>query len=159
MQRTNRSRINYRGRSGQLLCTRGKNPWYRIARVALWLSAVLLLPIATPTSARELNATQTEAVLLGGPWKATDTGAVYNYWFWNTDGTLCLKANDPKAEGCDDTGSWTRDGNKVCYELQWWGRVYGLDKGCFHVDEVESGYEIIDANGMTSLRFTILESQ
>ena len=155
MQHTNCDRIASGSKTGQSRCTRGNRHWYLTAPIHL----LVLLPIAAPTSAEQLDAAQTEAVLLGGPWKATDTGVVYNYWFWNADGTLCLKANDPKVESCDDTGSWSRDGNEVCYELQWWGQVYGLDKGCIHIDKVESGYEIIDANGMTSLRFTILESQ
>ncbi len=81
--------------------------------LAGFTSAVVLTLLSSRlANAEQLNAAETEAVLLEGSWKLTDTGAVYNYWSWSSNGTLCVKANDPQAENCDDTGSWTRDGTR-----------------------------------------------
>ena len=132
----------------------------RLALAMFTMAFVLTMFMSRSIHAEELDAAETEAVLLGGPWKATDTGAVYNYWIWDSAGTLCVKANDPQSESCDDTGSWKRDGNEVCYELQWWGKVYDLNRGCYRITKVESGgYAFIDPTGLAALRFTVLASE
>lgn len=159
MHCTDQSHAHCRKQVVRLRCGQRKLRWCIIRLAHVWTIFFLGLIAITPTGAEELDASQTEELLSGGPWKATDTGAIYNYWIWNPDGTLCVKANDPAAESCDDTGSWTRERTEVCYELQWWGKAYGLDKGCFHINKADSGYEAIDPSGLPSLRFTVLERQ
>jgi len=129
-----------------------------LTRRLLAIVTGLVLAISGAVKAEELNADDTQALLIQGLWKV-ESGAVYNYFFWNSDGTLCVKIYDPQAESCDDTGTWTRDGTEICYELQWWGKAYDLHELCFHIAKTESsGYETIDATGLAALRFTILES-
>lgn len=127
-------------------------------RHILAIAAGLAFAMSGTVRAEELDPNQTQALLFQGPWKV-ESGATYNYFFWASDGTLCVKIHDPHAQGCDDTGTWSRDGTEVCYELQWWGKAYDFHQGCFRIVRSEStGYETIDALGLTGLRFTMLES-
>ena len=129
-----------------------------LSRYLIAIATVLILAVSGTVKAQELNADETQALLVQAPWKV-EAGAVLNYFLWNSDGTLCVKMFDPQAESCDDTGSWTRDGTEVCRKLEWWGKAYNLHEACFHIVKTESGgYETISANGLTELKFTMLDS-
>jgi len=105
--------------------------------------------------AEELDAAKTEELLFRSPWQI-QTGGEVNYFLWKSDGSLCVKMYDPNVEKCDDTGTWNRDGNKVCYKLPWWGTGADLHDLCFHVDEGEAGkYTAMDDLGLPALTFTM----
>ena len=66
---------------------------------------------------------------------------------------------DPNAENCDDSGTWTREGTEVCYELPWWGKGVGISDLCFNVTKTQDGsYEALDAIGLPALYFSLGES-
>ena len=120
--------------------------------------AGLALTFCAEAMAQDLNADETQSVLAAGPWRV-EAGATGNYFLWNTDGTLCVKMYDPHAESCDDSGTWTRDGTEVCYQLQWWGKAYDQHEGCFRIANAErGGYATIDAAGLPELTFSIVAS-
>lgn len=124
----------------------------------LSIGTCFVLSISTMAKAQELNADETQALLIQGTWKI-QTGGEYNYFLWNPDGTLCVKMYDPHAENCDDSGTWTKDGIKVCYKLQWWGKAEDIHDLCFNT--VKTGpvnYEALDANGLTALLISIPNS-
>ena len=118
----------------------------------------LALTYSAGAMAQNLNADETQTVLTAGPWRV-EAGATYNYFIWNADGTLCVKMYDPHAESCEDSGTWSRDGTEICYQLQWWGQAYDQHEGCFRIANAEpSGYEAIDAAGLPELTFSIVGS-
>ena len=113
------------------------------------------LVLAGNAGARELDAEETDALLSRGTWQI-QTGGEVNYFLWKSDGSLCVKMYDPKAEKCDDLGTWNREGNKVCYKLPWWGKGVGIHDLCFQVDEGEEGkYTAMDDLGLPALNFTM----
>ncbi len=146
------------------------------SRYLIAIATVLALAVSGTVKAQELNADETQALLIQAPWKVeaytpaltargrhprppSAIGGQRANFLWNSDGTLCVKMFDPQAESCDDTGTWTRDGTEVCRKLEWWGKAYNLHEACFHVVKTESGgYETISANGLTELEFTMLDS-
>lgn len=125
-------------------------------RYLIAIATVITLAVSGTVKAQELNADETQALLIQAPWKV-EAGGVHNYFLWTADGTLCVKMYDPQAESCDDTGTWTRNGTEVCRKLEWWGKAYNLHEACFHVVKTASGgYETISANGLTELQFTMV---
>ena len=116
---------------------------------------VFSLVIAGNTVAKELNAAEAKELLVRGPWQI-QTGGEINYFFWKSDGSLCVKMYDPNAEKCDDMGTWNRQGNKVCYKLPWWGKGVDLHDLCFQIDMGDGGkYTAIDGLGLPALSFTM----
>ena len=120
---------------------------------AVAIGCIFMLP--EPATAEELNADETQELLFRGPWQI-QTGGETNYFLWNSDGTLCVKMYDPNADNCDDSGTWTRNGAKVCYELPWWGKGVDLHDLCFNVAKTEAeSYEALDGLGLPALYFSL----
>lgn len=121
----------------------------------------LFITISGTVKAQELDAAETRALLAQGPWQMASGGGS-SYYFWESDGTVCVKKWDPAAEGCDDTGTWTRKGTEVCYDLEWIGKSVGYSQGCFHVAKLEDedyDYECIDSeNGIRRARIKVLSA-
>jgi len=121
----------------------------------------LFITISGTVKAQELNAADTRALLAQGPW-LTATGGGGGYRVWNSAGTICVKGDKPAAEGCVDSGTWTREGTEVCYQVEWHLKSVGMNKGCFYVSRLEGNdydYEAVDAdNGVRFWRFNVLSS-
>lgn len=121
----------------------------------------LFIAMSATAKAQQLNAAETQALLAQGTWKsAGDTGTA-SYEIFAPDGTLCIKKNRA-AEKCRDSGTWTREGTKVCYKYEWYLESTGARQACFHVARLDGDsydYEAIDAdNGLRLFRFTVLNS-
>lgn len=122
----------------------------------LWFIAVGgSFALCMSAEAGELDAAEVQKLLIHKFWRV-ESGASSNFLLWHPDGTLCVKVHAADADGCDDTGIWTQDGDKLCYELEWWGKAYNVHQGCMRIRGSESGgYEMIDANGFVALRFAV----
>jgi hypothetical protein len=120
----------------------------------LALAICLILALTGVANAQKLSVNETQALLAKGPWKIR-TGGEYNYFIWGKSGTLCVKQYGPKDKKCADTGTWTRDGAKVCYKLQWWGKGIDQDKLCFQVVKTSKGYEAVGSSGLAELYFSV----
>jgi hypothetical protein len=108
--------------------------------------------------AQELAGSDVEDLALQGIWDAEEDA--YGYWDWNADGSVCLRLFEPSGD-CADTGTWTIDGDLICYELEWWGEAYGQRDLCMSVVAHEGmPYEILfrdDVLVVTMFHFTVLE--
>ncbi len=79
------------------------------------------------------------------------------FWAWKSDATVCLRT-DSKTGKCADTGKWKLDGDRLCYELTWYGKSSGRDSACFRVSDRGNGkYEAIQDNGIPLFEFSVLE--
>ena len=109
-------------------------------------------------AAQELDGGAVKDLALQGIWAAEEDG--FGYWSWNEDGSVCLRLYDPTGD-CEDTGSWAIDRDFICYELEWWGEVYGQRDTCISVVAHEGKpYEVLIQDGpliSTMFHFTLLE--
>jgi hypothetical protein len=88
-------------------------------------------------------------------WKVPHGG--YNYWSWKGDGSVCFQLEARNAK-CADTGTWTLDGGRLCYELTWWGGSVGRKVACFRISDHGKGqYEAVSDNGLTFMDFSVVE--
>jgi hypothetical protein len=75
-------------------------------------------------------------------------------------GSVCLRLHDSTGD-CEDSGSWAVDGDFICYDLEWWGEVYGQRDACINVVAHEGKpYEVLYQDGpliTTMFHFTLLE--
>ena len=92
-------------------------------------------------------------------WEAKD-GTTTSYWTWNSDGAVCLRLND-KTGTCADTGKWRLEGERVCYELTWYGEAYQLKSACFRIaDKGQDRYAWMLGGPREFIReFTVLKQR
>ncbi len=95
---------------------------------AVW--AALALGGSGSAMAQDLDGDAIRALAARGTWHAEF--AEYGFWDWREDGTVCLWLGAPTGE-CADTGTWSVDGNVLCYELTWWGASVGERDACVTV--------------------------
>ncbi|MDX1711962.1 MAG: hypothetical protein R3316_12595, partial [Rhodovibrionaceae bacterium] len=115
---------------------------------ALPIILAALIALQAGAEAGELDGAEIEDLLREDYWRV-ESGASDNFFVWRSDGTLCVKVHAPGDEGCDDAGPWKQDGDRLCYELEWWGKAYGMHEACMRVSRSQGGaYEMIDANGL-----------
>lgn len=128
-------------------------------RLLICITSIFVAMSGT-AKAQELNAAETRALLAQGMWKTAGASGSTYYETYAPDGTLCIKENRA-AEKCRDSGTWTREGAKVCYEYEWFHKSVGVHKACFYVARLDGNnydYEAIDAdNGLRLFRFTPLK--
>lgn len=107
-------------------------------------------------TAEPLGAEKSKNLVSGHTWIRKPTNAVaVSYWSWNSDGTVCLRLFDKQGK-CDDTGRWKMDGERVCYELGWWGGTWGIKSACFRVAELGKGqYAALEESGIVQFEFTV----
>ena len=78
----------------------------------------------------------------------------WGYWSWSEDNTVCLRLLGLDGD-CADTGTWSIEGNVMCYELTWWGESYDVRKNCYTVHRREEGrYETRYYGGVLDTVFT-----
>lgn len=121
----------------------------------------LLAPLAlAPAAAQMLDADSTKKLLVGETWEQPSmAGPGKSYWSWHRDGTLCIRLFDTTQKSCDDTGKWTLDAGRVCYQLGWWSVSDSQDKsGCFRVSNLDGGaHAAIRDDGITMFEFSTLD--
>lgn len=123
----------------------------RATRVAL---LVLLAVLATQVSGETLDADAARTLTSDRTWRQKQpSGPAFNYWTWKADGTVCLRLEDKRGK-CADTGSWKLAGGRLCYELTWWARSYGMNAGCFRIARAGEGrFEALQDNGLPLFSF------
>lgn len=118
----------------------------------------LAILVGFQARADNLDTDSTKKVLLDKTWAVEEfDGPGHYYWAWNSDGTVCLRLHDETGD-CDDTGSWTMNDGRICYELGWWGKADGMISECLRVSEPDQDrYEALLDNGLTLFKFSVLQ--
>ncbi len=131
------------------------NQWRRLASLGLMLTLGLLAN--SPAEAQALKGTAIQKLALQGTWVAERTD--WGNWSWGADNTVCLRLLNQTVD-CADTGTWTINGDVMCYELTWWGEVYDDRANCFTVHALGDGrYEALYHGGAmvsTFIHFGVL---
>ncbi len=88
-------------------------------------------------------------------WEMKQVKGAGGHWSWKSDGTVCLRLFEKEGK-CDDTGRWKLDGERMCYEIGWWGQGFGLKSACYRIDDLGKGrYGALQDNGLTLFEFTV----
>jgi hypothetical protein len=131
------------------------NQWRRLASLGLMLTLGLLAN--SPAEAQALNGTAIQKLALQGTWVAEH--AEFGNWSWDADNTVCFRLANPIGD-CADTGTWTINGDVMCYELTWWGEGGGIKANCFTVHALgDDRYEALYHGGAmvsTFIHFGVL---
>ena len=131
------------------------NQWRRLASLGLMLTLGLLAN--SPAEAQALKGTAIQKLALQGTWVAE---ADWGYWSWGADNTVCLRCLNQTGD-CADTGTWTINGDVMCYELTWWGESYDVRTNFFTVHVLgDDRYEALYHGGAmvsTFFHFKVLE--
>ena len=118
---------------------------------------VAILVVDQQAIAAPLDAKTAKGLISDRNWEMKQVKGAGGYWSWKSDGTACLRLFD-KGGKCDDTGRWTLDGDRMCYELGWWGQGFGMKSACYRIDDLGKGrYGALQDNGLTLFEFTILK--
>ena len=129
----------------------------QIRRLARFVSILTLSVLAnSPAEAQTLDGTAVEKLALQGTWAAEND---WGNWSWSEDNTVCLRLADQSGD-CADTGTWTVNGDVMCYELTWWGKAYDVRENCFTVNSLgDDRYEALYHGGAmvsTFIKFEVL---
>lgn len=117
---------------------------------------VSTLLMSAPSSAADLDAQSIRRLVSGTTWSARVLDTQAASWDWKSDGTVCLRLGGT-SDKCDDSGTWKLDGERVCYQMTWWLKSYGLTSACLSVAELGNGrYEAKTVNGSRFMQFTIV---
>lgn len=114
---------------------RTKNSRQIMRLVYLGLMLVFGLLTNSPSNAQALDGSAIQKFALQGIWAAEGD---WGYWSWSEDNTVCLRILGPDGD-CADTGTWSIDGDVMCYELTWWGESYQIRINCYTVQALEDG--------------------
>lgn len=120
-------------------------------RLALLVTAMAL---ATPAAAETLDADAARKLTSDRTWRQKPpSGPGHNYWTWKADGSVCLRLEDKRGK-CADSGSWKLEGGRLCYELTWWAKSYGMNAACFRIARAGEGrFEALQDNGLPLFSF------
>ncbi len=133
------------------------NQWRRLASLGLMLTLGLLAN--SPAEAQALNGTAIQKLALQGTWVADRNAGLPEHWSWGADNTVCLRLLNETGD-CADTGTWTINGDVMCYELTWWGEADDDRINCFTVHAVgDDRYEALYHGGVmvsTFIHFGVL---
>jgi len=115
---------------------------------------------AKDTKAATLDAKAAKSLTSDRVWQIKKPrGPGYDYWSWKSDGSVCVRLGE-KTGKCADTGRWKLDGERLCYELTWWGETErgGLKSACFRISDQGKGhYGALQDNEMTLLEFSVIK--
>jgi hypothetical protein len=134
-----------------------------IAVGALMLAGLIASPAMAQDKAKDTRATALDAkavktLVANRVWQVTrPRGPGYDYWSWNSDGSVCLRLGE-KSGKCADTGRWRLEGERFCYELTWWGESYGLKSSCFRISDQGRGrYGWLSDNELITYEFSVVK--
>jgi len=127
------------------------------SRRLLAFPLLLLLPCSGSQAAPPLGAEAAKRLISDHTWQQQQAhGPGKVYWSWKADGTVCLRTDDETGK-CADTGRWTLEGNRMCYELTWWGAASGRKSACFRIVDRDKGlFEAVQDNGLTLFEFSLV---
>ena len=124
----------------------------RFVGTAFLVLATCLL--TTQAAAENLDAKAARSLISGRTWQMK-LGSGYAFWSWKSDGSVCLRVDDTDPK-CADTGTWKLDGERLCYELTWWGKSGGYNVACFRISDQGKGrYGALQDNGLNLFEFTV----
>lgn len=127
---------------------------FKFDLLVLVATSFFVVCAAVPAETVTLDAKAAKSLISDHVWQMKH-GSGYVYWSWKSDGSVCLRAEAGEGQ-CADTGSWKVAGNRLCYDLTWWGACGGYNFGCFRVSDKSKGwYEAIKDNGLTSFEFSV----
>ena len=79
------------------------------------------------------------------------------FWSWKSDGSVCLRTDEADTK-CADSGRWTLENDRMCYELTWWGASMGRKSACFRiVDKGKNHFEALQDTGFTLFEFSVIK--
>lgn len=110
------------------------NQWRRLASLGLMLALGLLAN--STANAQALDGAAIQKLALQGTWVAEH--AEFGIWSWGADNTVCFRLANPIGD-CADTGTWTINGDVMCYELTWWGEGADVRVNCLTVHALDDG--------------------
>jgi len=124
----------------------------------LMIAALLTLApgVARTATANVLEASAAKALITDRTWQQQQAhGPGKLYWTWKSDGSACLRIDDGQGK-CTDTGKWKLEGNRMCYELTWWGATVGRKSACFRItDKGKNQFEAVQDNGLPLFEFSV----
>jgi hypothetical protein len=127
--------------------------WYARC-VGFGLALMLGLFGASPVAAEALGGPKLQELALGGVWASEND---WGFWEWHADNTVCLRVNSAEGD-CDDHGTWSLDGNVLCYELEWYGRGEDVRKNCFTVHALDDNkYKTVLSGGAVESMFFVFK--
>lgn len=117
---------------------------------------IFSLGVGQQAAAETLDSEMTKKLLSDQTWvRKAYAGGRDSYWSWKSDGTVCVRLFGRKGK-CDDTGRWKKDGERVCYQMEWWSDHGGEKSACFRIAHAGKGrYEALEANGLVMFEFTV----
>jgi hypothetical protein len=131
----------------------------KIRRLPQACLTILLLAMAfgLQAEAPPLDAKAARDLVSDRQWQQPQAhGSGQLFWSWKADGSACLRTDGAGGQ-CADTGRWTLEGNRMCYELTWWGKSSGRNPACFRIlDKGNARFEAMQDNGLTLFEFTVV---
>lgn len=120
------------------------------------LLAIACCALSSTAAAAALDSKATSSLLAGHTWQLKKPrGPGNDYWSWSTDGSVCLRLGESTGK-CADTGRWKLNGERVCYELTWWGAESGMKSACFRVVALEKDrYGALQDSGLNLFEFSV----
>ena len=129
----------------------------RLQSVGGLLLSFCALCAASQAWAEDLDAKAARSLVADRVWQWKVPHGGFNYWTWKGDGSVCFQLEARKTK-CADTGRWTLDEGRLCYELTWWGGSLGRKNACFRISHRGNGqYEAVADNGLTFMEFSVVE--
>jgi hypothetical protein len=138
---------------------------FHVARLTATLLAAALVSVpahaqvgAQKSAVRVLDAKAARDLTRDRVWQVKrPRGPGYDFWSWKSDGSVCLHLGE-RTGNCADTGRWWLDGQRVCYELTWWGAGNLMKSGCFRIAAQGKGqFAWLTDNEWTMQEFTIAQ--
>lgn len=112
--------------------------------------------LSAPAAAANLDAKAARSLISNQTWATrSSAGTMDLYWTWKSDGTVCVR-NGERAGSCMDTGTWKLEGERMCYELTWWGAESGFKSACYRITDLgKARYGAVQDNGITIFEFAV----
>ena len=135
-----------------------KELWVRNAVTLFAAAAVAFSALAKDSEHKFVDGKTVKAVASGHKWESKKVAiGGYAYWEWKSDGSVCMRHED-KSGNCMDTGKWKMDGDRLCWQLEWYGGDLGFKSNCVRLSDKGKGrYLGIDDQGSTMFDFTVLK--
>lgn len=120
--------------------------------------AVTTVAIAKEDAKKFLDASAVKALASGHMWKVVKlVVGGYAYWEWKSDGSVCMRLEE-ETGSCTDKGRWKLDGNRLCWELEYFGDDLGLKSTCVDIaDKGKGRYLGTNKTGTNLLDFTVIK--
>lgn len=111
---------------------------HRLAGIAL----ISMAASAAPQAGESIIGDDLVAMVSGRSWALSTYGNTSNpatamVWDFRKDGSVCARfAGSRVGDKCADEGRWRIDGDKLCWDLTWFGGTFGFKTACSIVQRV-----------------------